>query len=273
MLGIVSCWNMRVRYLGGSLFHSKVSRLSSRYCVCMKKCEGWYMYTTMFCFHWACCLFSRSTSCTLASTNAGRTTSPPQIVLLSSDLRPNLSLPVDHTILETRRNNVVRPWWYTVSDQIPDQAWPDFDQPYPSRGVAWPWYMEDIPTQAFICIFPRSFHCVLVDNLGSLCDIWPGVHPLHPLVGFYRIMSSSFDRFDCPTQSSDYIYHQHLSFRPHWWERRQRDIPSSSALANSIISSGKISGIPPTFVETTNKPAEAASIILIPKASVKEVLR
>lgn len=49
--------------------------------------------------------------------------------------------------------------------------------------------------------------------------------------------------------------------------------PSSSAFANSIISPGKISGIPPTFVDTTNKPAEAASMVLIPKASVRDVLR
>jgi hypothetical protein len=39
------------------------------------------------------------------------------------------------------------------------------------------------------------------------------------------------------------------------------------------MSSGRISGIPPTFVETTKRPAEAASMILIPKASVREVLR
>lgn len=50
-------------------------------------------------------------------------------------------------------------------------------------------------------------------------------------------------------------------------------MPSSSARANSIMSPGRISGIPPTRVETTNRPAEAASIVLIPKASVRDVLR
>ena len=55
--------------------------------------------------------------------------------------------------------------------------------------------------------------------------------------------------------------------------RDKGDAPSSSALANSIMSSGRISGIPPTFVDTTNKPADAASMILIPNASVNDVFR
>lgn len=50
-------------------------------------------------------------------------------------------------------------------------------------------------------------------------------------------------------------------------------LPSASGRANSIISCGKISGTPPTFVLTINSPAEAASMILIPKASVREVER
>jgi hypothetical protein len=39
------------------------------------------------------------------------------------------------------------------------------------------------------------------------------------------------------------------------------------------MSSGKISGTPPTRVATMNSPVEAASMMLIPKASVKDVLR
>ena len=49
--------------------------------------------------------------------------------------------------------------------------------------------------------------------------------------------------------------------------------PSSSAWANSIMSPGRISGTPPTRVETTNSPVEAASMMLIPNASVSEVFR
>jgi hypothetical protein len=43
--------------------------------------------------------------------------------------------------------------------------------------------------------------------------------------------------------------------------------------ANEIISSGRISGTPPTRVDTTCKPAHAASSIAIPNASVSEVFR
>ncbi len=51
------------------------------------------------------------------------------------------------------------------------------------------------------------------------------------------------------------------------------DLPSASGCANSIISPGRISGIPPTRVLTMNRPAHAASMMLIPNASVSEVER
>ena len=47
--------------------------------------------------------------------------------------------------------------------------------------------------------------------------------------------------------------------------------PSSSGSAKLIMSSGKISGTPPTLVETTYSPAHAASRMAIPKASVSDV--
>lgn len=39
------------------------------------------------------------------------------------------------------------------------------------------------------------------------------------------------------------------------------------------MSIGNTSGTPPTLVLTINNPAEAASMMLIPKASVREVQR
>lgn len=53
----------------------------------------------------------------------------------------------------------------------------------------------------------------------------------------------------------------------------RRDVPSSSGRANDIISSGSTSGTPPTFVETTYSPAQAASTIAIPKDSVRDVFK
>ena len=50
-------------------------------------------------------------------------------------------------------------------------------------------------------------------------------------------------------------------------------LPSSSGLAKEIMSSGRISGTPPTQVETTYRPAQAASRIAIPKDSVSEVFK
>lgn len=50
-------------------------------------------------------------------------------------------------------------------------------------------------------------------------------------------------------------------------------LPSSSGFAKDIMSSGKISGTPPTRVETTYKPAHAASRIAMPNDSVKEVFK
>ena len=55
--------------------------------------------------------------------------------------------------------------------------------------------------------------------------------------------------------------------------RRRGKVPSAVGAANDIISSGRISGTPPTRVETTCKPAHAASRIAIPNASVSEVFR
>jgi hypothetical protein len=51
------------------------------------------------------------------------------------------------------------------------------------------------------------------------------------------------------------------------------NVPSASGIANSIMSFGKISGMPPTLVLTMKRPAEAASMMEIPNASVKEVVR
>lgn len=56
-------------------------------------------------------------------------------------------------------------------------------------------------------------------------------------------------------------------------EEEEEDEPSSFGSANTIMSSGKTSGIPPTRVETTNKPHEAASTSAVPNASVRDVLR
>lgn len=39
------------------------------------------------------------------------------------------------------------------------------------------------------------------------------------------------------------------------------------------MSAGRISGTPPTRVDTTNRPALAASMMLMPNASVRLVLR
>jgi hypothetical protein len=54
---------------------------------------------------------------------------------------------------------------------------------------------------------------------------------------------------------------------------KQEILPDEIGEANSIISLGSTSGTPPTLVLTINRPAEAASIMLIPKASVREVQR
>jgi hypothetical protein len=45
------------------------------------------------------------------------------------------------------------------------------------------------------------------------------------------------------------------------------------AAAKNIISGGKTSGIPPTFVLTQRSPEDAASKIAIQKASVRDVFR
>lgn len=55
------------------------------------------------------------------------------------------------------------------------------------------------------------------------------------------------------------------------WKRGT--LPDEFGEANSIISLGSTSGTPPTLVLTINRPAEAASMMLIPKASVREVQR
>jgi hypothetical protein len=52
-----------------------------------------------------------------------------------------------------------------------------------------------------------------------------------------------------------------------------KTLPDEFGEANSIMSFGKTSGTPPTLVLTMNYPAEAASMMLIPKASVSEVHR
>lgn len=54
---------------------------------------------------------------------------------------------------------------------------------------------------------------------------------------------------------------------------RRSHPPSASGCANSTMSLGRISGIPPTRVLTMNRPAHAASMMLIPNASVSEVER
>jgi hypothetical protein len=51
------------------------------------------------------------------------------------------------------------------------------------------------------------------------------------------------------------------------------NIPSSSGLAKDIMSWGRISGTPPTRVETTYRPAHAASKMAIPNDSVSDVFR
>lgn len=48
-------------------------------------------------------------------------------------------------------------------------------------------------------------------------------------------------------------------------------VPSASGSAKLIMSCGKISGTPPTLVDTTYRPAHAASRMAIPKDSVKDV--
>lgn len=48
---------------------------------------------------------------------------------------------------------------------------------------------------------------------------------------------------------------------------------SGSGFAKLTIFFGNTSTTPPTLVDTTNKPHEAASTIAIQKASVKDVLR
>jgi len=51
------------------------------------------------------------------------------------------------------------------------------------------------------------------------------------------------------------------------------EVPSTVGAVNEIISAGRISGTPPTRVETTYRPAHAASSIAIPNDSVREVFR
>jgi hypothetical protein len=95
-------------------------------------------------------------------------------------------------------------------------------------------------------------------------------------------MSACFYSFYRLGKGSYHVYNQFLAIPPNFQPLplrggisglEEEDSPSSSARANSIMSSGKISGIPPTLVDTTNKPAEAASMILIPNASVREVFK
>lgn len=56
-------------------------------------------------------------------------------------------------------------------------------------------------------------------------------------------------------------------------DERERGIPSTSGSANSTSPGGRTSGTPPTRVDTTKRPADAASRIPIPNASVSEGLR
>ena len=133
---------------------------------------------------------------------------------------------------------------------------------------------DTLPRESFKGVSLWLDHGSFVHLFRTTRYIGPGIHPFDSLVRFQGIMSPTSDRLDCPAQSPSHILSIHISSSID--PKNGGDIvslPSSSALANSIISLGKISGTPPTFVETTKSPVEAASMILIPKASVKEVFR
>jgi len=77
-------------------------------------------------------------------------------------------------------------------------------------------------------------------------------------------------RVQSPLTSHDTRLHRDFSQE---FTKEVGEVPSTVGAANDIISSGRISGTPPTRVETTCKPAHAASSIAIPNASVSEVFR
>ena len=107
-----------------------------------------------------------------------------------------------------------------------------------------------------------------VNHFRALCDGFPAIELADTLVCLcgimlifrndpYRIRNGSKDIWRQLETGAEQI--------------GLRGSPSSSGFAKEIISSGRISGIPPTRVDTTYNPAQAASRMAIPKASVKEV--
>lgn len=109
----------------------------------------------------------------------------------------------------------------------------------------------------------------LVNDLRAFCDSIPAVKFADTFVSLcgvmlvfrhnlYRIRNGSKDIYGLSGTEGKCV--------------DLRGLPSSSGFAKDIMSSGRISGTPPTRVDTTYRPAQAASTMEMPKASVREVL-
>jgi len=116
-------------------------------------------------------------------------------------------------------------------------------------------------------------------------NLVPIIESFHAFVGLFWIMFSCCNDHDGFRDSTENVCQrsQVLSWDPetqwlhvgpcikYWVPTTGLYIPSASGSAKLIMSCGKISGTPPTLVDTTYKPAHAASRIAIPKDSVKDV--
>lgn len=88
-----------------------------------------------------------------------------------------------------------------------------------------------------------------------------------------RVVRAGSDVGDCARDGSDEVCASGVSVILTSAVQILEYAPSTSGSANSTRPGGKTSGTPPTRVDTTNKPAQAASRMPIPNASVSEGLR
>jgi len=122
----------------------------------------------------------------------------------------------------------------------------------------------------------RQGHDIFIYLFCSCCCSSPIVHIMHTHVRRMGIMIPCLHIFDSAGQGFEYFWkYAKRCVTTFSLQRKAGGIntPSSSGGANDIISSGKISGTPPTRVLTTYRPAQAASRIATPKASVNEVFK
>jgi hypothetical protein len=110
----------------------------------------------------------------------------------------------------------------------------------------------------------------VVDYLCALCDGFPAIEFADTFVSLCGVMLVfRHDPHRIRNGSKNVLRKSETGTE--WMELR--GLPSSSGFAKEIMSSGRISGIPPTRVDTTYSPAQAASKMAMQKASVKEVFK